>query len=35
MIIIGRAIDVGWDKGDVEKDEECIQAVKLFGKRRD
>ena len=33
MIIIGRAIGVGRDKGDVEKDEEGIQAVKLLGKR--
>jgi hypothetical protein len=35
MIIIGRAISVARDKGVVEKDEECIQAVKLFGKKRD
>jgi hypothetical protein len=35
MTIIGRAIGVGRDKGGVEKDEECIQTVKLFEKRRD
>jgi multimeric flavodoxin WrbA len=29
MIIVGRAIGVGRDKGDVEKDEEGIQAVKI------
>jgi len=28
MIIIGRGIGVGRDKGDVEKDEEGIQMVK-------
>jgi multimeric flavodoxin WrbA len=33
MIIIGRGIGVGRDKGDVEKDEEGIQAVKSLGKR--
>lgn len=33
MIIIGRVIGVGRDKGDVEKDEEGIQTVKLLGKR--
>ena len=33
MIIIGRAIGMGRDKGDVEKDEEGIPAVKLHGKR--
>jgi hypothetical protein len=33
MIIIGRGISVGRDKGDVEKDEEGIQAVKLLGRR--
>jgi multimeric flavodoxin WrbA len=33
MIIIGRGIGVGKDKGDVEKDEEGIQAVTLLGKR--
>jgi multimeric flavodoxin WrbA len=33
MIIIGRAIGVGRDKGEVEKDEEGIQAVKALGQR--
>jgi multimeric flavodoxin WrbA len=33
MIIIGRGIGVGKDKGDVEKDEEGIQAVKSLGQR--
>jgi len=33
MIIIGRAIGVGRDKGEVEKDEEGIQSVKLLGQR--
>lgn len=33
MIMIGRGIGVGRDKGDVEKDEEGIQAVTLLGRR--
>jgi multimeric flavodoxin WrbA len=33
MIIVGCAIGVGRDKGDVEKDEEGIQAAKLLGRR--
>jgi multimeric flavodoxin WrbA len=33
MIVIGRGIGVGKDKGDVEKDEEGIQAVKAIGQR--
>ena len=33
MIIIGRGIGVGRDRGDVEKDEEGVQAVTLLGKR--
>jgi len=33
MIIIGRGIGVGSDKGDVEKDKEGIQAVKALGER--
>jgi len=33
MIIIGRGIGVGRDKGEVEKDEEGMQAVKTLGQR--
>lgn len=33
MIIIGRGIGFGKDKGDVEKDEEGMQAVKTLGQR--
>jgi multimeric flavodoxin WrbA len=33
MIIIGRGIGVGRDKGEVEKDEEGMQAVKVLGQR--
>ena len=33
MIIIGRGIGVGKDKGEVEKDEEGIQSVKVLGQR--
>jgi multimeric flavodoxin WrbA len=33
MIIIGRAIGVGRDKGEVEKDKEGMQAVKALGQR--
>lgn len=33
MIIIGRGIGLGRDKGEVEKDEEGIQAVKALGQR--
>jgi multimeric flavodoxin WrbA len=33
MIIVGRGIGVGRDKGEVEKDEEGIQAVKALGQR--
>lgn len=33
MIIAGRAIGVGRDKGDVEKDEEGLQLVKALGQR--
>jgi multimeric flavodoxin WrbA len=33
MIIIGRGIGVGRDKGEVEKDEEGMQAVKALGQR--
>ena len=33
MIIIGRGIGVGRDKGEVEKDEEGVQAVKALGQR--
>jgi multimeric flavodoxin WrbA len=33
MIIIGRGIGVGRDKGDVEKDEEGLQAVRALGQR--
>ncbi|MBI4595417.1 MAG: flavodoxin family protein [Candidatus Tectomicrobia bacterium] len=33
MIIVGRGIGIGRDKGDVEKDEEGIQSAKSLGKR--
>jgi hypothetical protein len=33
MIIIGRAIGVGRDKGEVEKDKEGIQGVEALGQR--
>ena len=33
MIIVGRGIGVGRDKGEVEKDEEGIQAVRTLGQR--
>jgi multimeric flavodoxin WrbA len=33
MIIVGRGIGVGMDKGEVEKDEEGMQAVKALGQR--
>jgi len=33
MIIIGRGIGVGKDKGEVEKDEEGMQSVKVLGQR--
>jgi multimeric flavodoxin WrbA len=33
MIIVGRGIGVGRDKGEVEKDKEGIQAVKALGQR--
>ena len=33
MIIIDRGIGVGRDKGDVEKDEEGLQAVRALGQR--
>jgi multimeric flavodoxin WrbA len=33
MIIIGRAIGVGRDKGEVEKDKEGIQGVETLGQR--
>lgn len=33
MIIIGRGIGVGRDKGEVEKDEEGMQSVKVLGQR--
>jgi multimeric flavodoxin WrbA len=33
MIIIGRGIGIGRDKGEVEKDEEGMQAVKALGQR--
>ena len=33
MIIIGRGIGVGRDRGEVEKDEEGMQAVKALGQR--
>jgi len=33
MIIVGRGIAIGGDKGEVEKDEEGMQAVKAVGQR--
>lgn len=33
IFLVGRAIGVGRDKGDVEKDEEGIQGVKMLGQR--
>ena len=33
MIVIGRGVGVGRDKGDVEKDEEGLLAVKTLGQR--
>jgi multimeric flavodoxin WrbA len=33
MIIVGRGIGVGRDKGEVEKDEEGMQSVKALGQR--
>jgi multimeric flavodoxin WrbA len=33
MIIVGRGIGVGREKGEVEKDEEGIQAIKVLGQR--
>lgn len=33
MIVVGRGIGVGRDKGEVEKDEEGLQAVKALGQR--
>jgi multimeric flavodoxin WrbA len=33
MIIVGRGIGIGRDKGEVEKDEEGIQMVKTLGQR--
>ena len=33
MIIVGRGIGIGRDKGDVEKDEEGLQMVKTLGQR--
>ncbi len=33
MVIVGRGLGVGRDKGDVEKDEEGIQGVKALGQR--
>jgi multimeric flavodoxin WrbA len=33
MIIIGRGIGVGRDKGEVEKDEEGMQSVRALGQR--
>ncbi len=33
MIIVGRSIGVGRDKGDVEKDKEGIQGVETLGQR--
>jgi multimeric flavodoxin WrbA len=33
MIVIGRGIGVGRDKGEVEKDEEGLQAVEALGQR--
>lgn len=33
IFLVGRAIGVGRDKGDVEKDEEGVQMVKVLGQR--
>jgi multimeric flavodoxin WrbA len=33
MIIVGRAIGIGRDRGDVEKDEEGMQLAEVLGKR--
>jgi len=33
MIVIGRGVGVGRDKGDVEKDEEGLLAAKALGQR--
>ena len=33
MVIVGRGVGVGMDKGDVEKDEEGTQGVKALGQR--
>jgi multimeric flavodoxin WrbA len=33
MIIVGRCIGVGRDKGEVEKDEEGIQMARALGQR--
>jgi hypothetical protein len=33
MIIVGRGIGIGRNKGDVEKDEEGLQMVKTLGQR--
>jgi multimeric flavodoxin WrbA len=33
MIIVGRAIGIGRDKGEVEKDEEGMNLVKSLGQR--
>jgi multimeric flavodoxin WrbA len=33
IIIVGRAISVGREKGDVEKDEEGLQWVQNLGRR--
>ena len=33
MIIVGRSIGVGREKGEVEKDEEGMQAIKVLGQR--
>jgi hypothetical protein len=33
MIIVGRAIGVGRDKGDVQKDEEGLMLVNALGQR--
>ena len=33
MIIVGRAIGIGREKGEVEKDEEGIRLAKSLGRR--
>ncbi len=33
MIIVGRAIGLGWEKGDVQKDEEGLLLASALGKR--